>query len=118
MCLVMHLFGRNILRIFGGDEIILGIAVKAIGLTSCFYFPLGMIYLIRGLSNGAGDSTQALLNGIVEILCRIILALILTRIPALGMWGIWVTTASTWCISAGECILRYRKGVWMKHGLS
>lgn len=117
MCLVMHLFGRNILRIFGGDEIILDIAVKAIGLTSCFYFPLGMIYLIRGLSNGAGDSTQALLNGIVEIFCRIGLAVTLTRIPALGMWGIWITTASTWCIAAGECILRYRQGVWMKHGL-
>lgn len=117
MCIIMHLFGRNILSIFGGSDVILDIAQKAIGITSCFYFPLGMIYLIRGLSNGAGDSTQALLNGIVEIFSRIGLALTLTRIPALGMWGIWITTASTWCIAAGECILRYRQGVWMKQGL-
>lgn len=117
MCIIMHLFGRNILSIFGGSDVILDIAQKAIGITSCFYFPLGMIYLIRGLSNGAGDSTQALLNGIVEIFSRIGLALTLTRIPALGMWGIWITTASTWCIAAGECILRYRQGVWMKRGL-
>lgn len=118
MCIVMHLFGRNILSIFGGSDVILDIAQRAIGITSCFYFPLGMIYLIRGLSNGAGDSTQALLNGIVEIFCRISLAVTLTRMPALGMWGIWITTASTWCIAAGECILRYRQGVWMRRGLA
>lgn len=117
MCLVMQLFGRPILSIFGDSGPILDIAVKAVRITSCFYFPLGMIYLIRGLSNGAGDSTQALLNGIVEIFCRIGLAVTLTRIPALGMWGIWVTTASTWCVAAGECILRYRQGVWKKRGL-
>ena len=91
--------------------------VVALNITSCFYFPLGIIYLIRGLSNGAGDSTQALLNGIVEIFSRIGLAILLTRIPALGMWGIWITTASTWCIAAGECFLRYRQGVWMRRGL-
>lgn len=114
MCLVMHLFGRPVLGIFGDDGKILDIAVQAIKITSCFYFALGMIYLIRGLSNGAGDSLQALLNGVVEIICRIGLGITLTRIPAIGMWGIWITTASTWCVAAGECIIRYMQGKWKK----
>ena len=80
MCVVMYIFGRPVLGIFGDDGEILSIAVKAIKITSCFYFPLGMIYLIRGLSNGAGDSLQVLLNGIVEIICRIGLGIFLTRI--------------------------------------
>lgn len=114
MCLVMHLFGRSVLGIFGKDPVILDIAVKAIGITSCFYFALGVIYLIRGLSNGAGDATQAMLNGIVEILSRIGFALLLTRIPVIGMWGIWITTAATWCTAAMECVIRYRQGKWMR----
>ncbi len=114
MCLVMHVFGCPILGIFGDDGGILDIAVRAIRITSCFYFPLGMIYLIRGLSNGAGDSTQALLNGIVEIICRVGLGFLLIRIPALGMWGIWATTAATWCITAAECVTRYFQGKWKR----
>lgn len=117
MCVVMYIFGRPVLGIFGDDGEILSIAVKAIKITSCFYFPLGMIYLIRGLSNGAGDSLQALLNGIVEIICRIGLGIFLTRIPPLGMWGIWITTAATWCVAASECIIRYCQGKW-KHALN
>lgn len=116
MCGIMHLFGRPVLGIFGDDGGILDIAVRAIKITSCFYFPLGMIYLIRGLSNGAGDSLQALLNGVVEILCRISLGILLTRIPFIGMWGIWMTTAATWCIAAGECVIRYLQGKWRKCG--
>lgn len=117
MCVVMYIFGRPVLGIFGDDGEILSIAVKAIKITSCFYFPLGMIYLIRGLSNGAGDSLQALLNGIVEIICRIGLGIFLTQIPTLGMWGIWITTAATWCVAASECIIRYCQGKW-KHALN
>lgn len=114
MWLMMFLFGRPVLGIFGDEGAILDIAVQAIRITSCFYFPLGMIYLIRGLSNGAGDSLQALLNGVIEIICRIALGVLLTNIPVIGMWGIWITTASTWCITASECVIRYLQGKWKR----
>lgn len=113
MCVVMHVFGRSILGIFGNDAAILDIAVKAIRITSCFYFPLGIIYLIRGLSNGAGDAVQAMLNGEIEICCRIGFALLFTSIPLFGMWGIWMTTAVTWCVTALECFIRYKQRKWM-----
>ena len=113
MCVIMHVFGRSILGIFGDDATILDIAVKALQITSCFYFPLGVIYLIRGLSNGAGDATQAMLNGVIEICCRIGFALLFTNIPLFGMWGIWMTTAVTWSVTALECFIRYRQKKWM-----
>lgn len=33
------------------------------------------------------------------------------------MWGIWITTAATWCVAASECIIRYCQGKW-KHALN
>lgn len=114
MWLALHFFGRPVLGIFGDNPDILDIAVRGLSITSCFYAPLGMIYLIRGLSNGAGDSTQAMLNGVVEIACRLGFAVALTRISAIGMWGIWMTTAATWTVTALECGLRYRQGKWKR----
>ncbi len=41
-----------------------------------------------------------LVNGMAEVICRIGLSLILTRIAFIGYWGIWYTTAATWFVTA------------------
>lgn len=110
---VMLLFGRYVLRLFGNDPAILEIGVRALRITSFFYFPLGMIYLIRGLCNGAGDAAYSMINGIVEVLCRFGFSLALTRIPFIGMWGIWWTTALTWSVTAIASLIRYKQKKWM-----
>lgn len=113
MLAVMQTAGGSIMRIFGDDPEILSIAGSAVRITSLCYFPLGLIYLIRSLCNGAGDTGYALMNGIVEVVCRIGFSVILTSIPAIGMWGIWMTTGFTWTITGLASVLRYRTNKWM-----
>ena len=64
--------------------------------------------------NGAGDSVFSLINGVVEIAARSLLIFALTAIPAVGVWGIWLTTGCTWIITAAAALLRYKSGVWKK----
>lgn len=87
------------------------------------YFPLGMIYAPRAVLNGCGDTGFAMINGITEVFGRIVFSQILTRIPfitlfgytiPIGYWGIWITTALTWTITAIVCLIRYKSGVWYK----
>ena len=86
-------------------------------ITSICYFMLGMIYIPRAVLNGCGDSGFAMINGIAEVAGRIGLSPILTKIPFLGFWGIWVTTGATWTLTAIICVIRYKTGIWKKKAI-
>lgn len=109
---IAYLFGEQIIGAFVKEPEVIAIGVKALRINSLFYFGLGMIYVPRALLNGAGDTGFAMLNGVTEVLCRILYSQILTRIPLLGYWGIWVTTGATWATTAIVCIIRYKQGKW------
>ena len=66
---------------------VISISAKALIITSLFYWSLGIIHTTRGFLNGAGDTNYALVNGMAEVICRIVFSLILTRIAFIGYWG-------------------------------
>ena len=83
-------------------------------LSSIFYVFLGVIYIVRGVLNGVGDSFFALLNGIVEVIGRFTVPIILTMITFIGLWGIWWSVGIVWFISGLAAWLRYR---WFKKNI-
>lgn len=109
---VAFLFGEQIIGAFVKEADVIAIGTKGLWINSLFYFGLGMIYVPRALLNGAGDTGFAMLNGATEVAGRIIYSQILTRIPFLGYWGIWLTTGATWATTAIVCVIRYKKGKW------
>lgn len=114
MLIVMNLFGREIVSIFIEEENVISIGAKGLSITSLMYFGLGLIYIIRGVLNGAGDTMFALLNGIFEVIGRFGFAMILMSIPAVGIWGLWYTNGFTWVLTALMSIVRYLLGGWKK----
>ena len=106
------LLGGKIVQCFVDDADVIAIGAKALRINSLFYFPLGMIYIPRGLLNGCGDARFSLMNGAAEVVCRIIFASVLVRIPGVGYWGIWLTQGLTWTVTSLVCIHRYAKGKW------
>ncbi len=107
MLVVMQVFGKSIAGIFVSNREVIALGGKTLGITSLFYFALGMIYAPRAIMNGYGDARFALVNGITEVACRIGLSWAFTSIPAIGYWGIWYTTCGTWVITAIACMWRY-----------
>lgn len=115
---VFWLFADNIIEVFVKNEPqVIGIGATALKITSLCYFMLGMIYVPRSVLNGCGDSKFAMINGITEIAGRIGFAPLLTKIPSVGFWGIWLTTIITWTITAAVCFIRYKSGIWKKKSI-
>lgn len=114
LCLlpIAYVFGEQIIGIFVNDPEVISIGAKAIRINSLCYFGLGMIYVPRSVLNGCGDTGFAMINGITEVLCRVVFSLILTSIPLLGYWGIWLTTGLTWALTGVVCVCRYLVGKW------
>jgi len=109
---IAYLLGPYIVRIFVKDKEIIKIGYKALRITSLCYFGLGMIYVPRALLNGCGDTGFAMMNGFVEVACRIAFSQILIRIPFLGFRGVWATNGATWVTTAIVCVMRYATGKW------
>jgi putative MATE family efflux protein len=104
--------GNPIMHLFVNDAKVIELGTQALKITSLFYFPLGMIYITRGLLNGAGDTVYSFINGIIEITCRIGLSGPLTKIKQIGVWGVWLATALTWLITGTASLIRYLQGKW------
>ena len=105
-------FGKAIAGIFVDDAEVIAITARSLIITGSCYWALGLIYAVRGFLNGTGDTGYALLNGMTEVICRVSLSLILTKIPLISFWGIWVTTSVTWLITAVVGLVRYKSGKW------
>jgi putative MATE family efflux protein len=112
MLAIFLIFSRNIIGFFVTEESVIEIGAKALRLSAFFYIPLGLIHTTRGLLNGAGDVTYAMINGFVEVIGRIGFALILVHIPAVGVWAVWGTTCLTWVLTAVMSVARYKGGKW------
>lgn len=107
---VIQLFGTSLISLFvkaeESDVILMG--GQALRITSLFYIFLGVIYVIRGVLNGLGDASFALLNGIVEVLGRFIVPILLCSISSIGVWGIWWSVGVVWFFSGFSAWLRCR----------
>lgn len=98
---------EGIIGLFVKEEAVIALGSTALRLTSWFYIFLAVIYMCRGILNGVGDALFALINGVVEVVARVGSLVLLTGIPAVGMWSIWWTTGITWFLSALCCLWRY-----------
>lgn len=107
MLVVIQLLRMSIIRVFVSDAEVVSLGGRALALTSCFYIFLGTIFVTRGALNGVGDTLFSLINGVIEVLCRIFLPMGLILIPGVGVWGIWWTAGLTWFVSAVACLWRY-----------
>ena len=109
--------GKYFIKLFVNDAEVIALGENALKITSWFYLFLGMIYVARGMLNGAGDAAFAFINGFVEMLGRICFAKPFTMIPGVGVWGVWLATAMTWFITGIISILRYLQGKWKSNVL-
>ncbi len=116
---IIQLFGDNIIRIFVEDADVIAMGAQALRITSYFYIMLGLIYVVRGVLNGLGDSVFALFNGIIEVIGRFTVPIMLTGIAAIGLWGIWWSVGIVWSLSGATAWLRYiyyKKKMFGKEG--
>ena len=104
---VMQIASEGIVSLFVDERPVIVMGAKALRITSIFYMMLGMIYVVRGVLNGLGDSVFALLNGIVEVIGRFVVPVYLVTIPFIGMWGIWWSVGIVWSMAGITAVMRY-----------
>jgi len=112
MVIVMFLLGDKIVGLFVNEPEVIGIGAKGLQITSLMYIGLGLIYVMRGMLNGVGDATFAMINGVTEVIGRVGFAWLLMMIPSVGLWGVWYTNGLTWALTGAANVIRVLQGKW------
>lgn len=70
-----------------------------------FYIPLGMIFIYRNILQGAGYSFAPMMGGVVELVCRAVIAFLAAR--ALSYFGVCMANATAWLVTAVYLMISY-----------
>lgn len=114
---VMYFGGEFIMMLFTKKENyeVVATGIMAIRITCFFYVPVGLIFVSRNFLSGTGDINVPLVMGITEVICRVLLANVLTLI--IGFTGIWWATGLNWFITSLVGIFRVASGKWEKKSI-
>jgi len=82
------------------------------------FFPLGIIYVTRGLLNGANDATYAFINGGIEVTGRILFSVLMVFVAGAGQWSVWLATGLTWLLAGTVGVLRYKQNIWVTKSIT
>lgn len=117
MVLVMYLCGHMFMGWFVTDRQVIETGAQALKLISLFFVFWGLLYVFRGILNGAGNAGFALVSGILEVVGRMGCAFLLTSIPFIGQWGIWLAEGLTWILVSAAGAICYFCGKWTQKKL-
>lgn len=117
MVLVMYLCGHMFMGWFVTDRQVIETGAQALKLISLFFVFWGLLYVFRGILNGAGNAGFALVSGILEVVGRMGCAFLLTSIPFIGQWGIWLAEGLTWILVSAAGAICYFRGKWTQKKL-
>ncbi|MBQ9984364.1 MAG: MATE family efflux transporter [Lachnospiraceae bacterium] len=112
MIVFFMIFGNLIIGLFVEEAEIIAIGATGLRIASVLHIALGIIYVSRGTLNGLGDARYALINGVCEVLGRVVFIAILTNIPLLGFWSVWLTNGFTWILAGATGYIRFKQGKW------
>ena len=107
-----------VVRIFLAGDLGEILSYVRIYITICgvFFIPLGMIFIYRNVMQGCGYGFMPMMGGVVELVCRGIVAVIAARL--LSYEGVCAANASAWCLAGIFLWLAYRHAMKrMERGL-
>ena len=110
LTLLLFLFGRNLLSLFIEDDPeiasqVLVYAFRCLRVMASGLFFLYLLFVYRSTLQGLGDTFIPMLSGMVELVMRILCALLLPRL--IGEWGVYFAEIAAWIGAAVLLIWGY-----------
>lgn len=115
-CLVISfivcVFARELMLIFvqPQETEILAVGVQYLRIEGTFYCGIGCLFLLYGLYRAVRKPEVSVVLTVISLGNRVVLAYILSAIPAIGVVGIWVSVPIGWFLADCTGFVYY----WMK----
>ena len=83
--------------------------VKYLRIEASFYFGIGLLFMLYGFYRAVQKPGMSVILTVCSLGTRVVLAYILSGIPALGVTGIWVSIPIGWILADVAGISYYRR---------
>lgn len=103
------IFARRLLLLFIKPEEteVLAVGVSYLRTVGIFYFGIGALFMLYGLYRAINRPAMSLVLTIISLGTRVVLAYLLSSIPAIGVGGIWWAIPIGWFLADATGILLY-----------
>ena len=113
--LLVVLFAGPLMSLFidTGEVSVIAEGVRYLRIEGAFYALIGILFLLYGLYRAIGSPGMSVILTVVSLGTRVVLAYVLSAVPAFGVAGIWWAVPIGWFLAdvlgAGYYFTRYRK---------
>ena len=99
--LCVFLFARPLMLLFvkPSETKILSIGIQYLRIEGSFYFGIGCLFLLYGFYRAVERPGMSVVLTIISLGTRVLLAYILSAIPAVGVAGIWWSVPIGWILA-------------------
>lgn len=107
---IVCIFAKDLMTIFIDEketEIIME-GVKYLKIEGAFYCGIGCLFLLYGLYRALGKPGMSVILTIFSLGTRVVLAYVLSAIPAIGVTGIWWSVPIGWALADLIGLIYYR----------
>ena len=103
------IFARPLMTLFveAGEEAIIREGVRYLRIEGAFYCGIGCLFLLYGLYRALGKPGMSVVLTVVSLGTRVVLAHVLSAIPAIGVTGIWWSVPIGWFLADLVGLLYY-----------
>lgn len=104
-------FAAPLMGIFvkASEKEIISIGVGYLRIEGAFYFGIGLLFLLYGYYRAVKMPGMSVILTILSLGTRVVLAYILSAIPAVGVTGIWVFVPIGWALADMVGVVYYWK---------
>ena len=88
---------------------IISIGVGYLRIEGAFYFGIGLLFLLYGYYRAVKMPGMSVILTILSLGTRVVLAYILSAVPAIGVTGIWVSVPIGWALADIVGVVYYWK---------
>lgn len=106
---LVFIFARPLLLLFihAEETAIISVGISYLHVVSIFYFGIGGLFMLYGLYRALNRPGMSLILTFFSLGTRVILAYILSAVPAIGVIGIWWAIPIGWILADSIGILYY-----------
>lgn len=105
------IFARPLMLLFvgAGEEAIVAEGIRYLHIEGAFYCGIGCLFLLYGLYRAVGKPAMSVVLTVISLGTRVVLAYVLSAIPALGVTGIWWSVPIGWLLADITGLVYYQK---------
>ncbi len=112
--IVVNVFAVELIGLFidtSAHKAVVETGIQYLRIEGAFYIGIGVLFLLYGIYRGLAKPAMSVVLTVISLGTRVVLAYILSAIPAVGVFGIWWAIPIGWFLADMTGLIYYKKKI-------